>query len=54
MSILDNFFNETLEKTVFISEEQLTDCNATKLYGKYFEYDGELSSSYNLIIAGLE
>ena len=37
MSILDNFFNDTIEKTVFISEEQLADVNATKLIGKYFE-----------------
>ena len=37
MSILDNFFNGTIEKTVFISEEQLADVNATRLIGKYFE-----------------
>lgn len=37
MSILDNFFNDTIEKTVFISEEQLADVKATKLIGKYFE-----------------
>ena len=37
MSILDNFFNETIEKTVFISEEQLADITTTKLFGKYYE-----------------
>lgn len=37
MSILDNFFDETIEKTVFISEEQLADVNSKKLYGRYYE-----------------
>ena len=37
MSILDNFFNDELEKTVFISDEQLRDISAEKLYGRYYE-----------------
>lgn len=36
MSILDDFFNDTIEKTVFISENQLTDTGVTALYGRYY------------------
>lgn len=35
--MMDNFFNDEIEKTVFISEEQLKDAVPGKLYGKYFE-----------------
>ncbi len=36
MKIIDNFFNEEIKKTVFISEEQLHSTELVKLYGKYF------------------
>jgi len=35
--MLENFFGEEIEKTVFISEEQLTDFKGKELIGKYFE-----------------
>lgn len=34
---MQNFFNDEIEKTVFISDEQLNDISRRKLYGKYFE-----------------
>lgn len=34
---MQNFFNDEIEKTVFISDEQLNDISERKLYGKYFE-----------------
>ena len=34
---MQNFFNDEIEKTVFISDEQLNDISKRKLYGKYFE-----------------
>lgn len=34
---MQNFFNDEIEKTVFISEEQLKDTSVRKLYGKYFD-----------------
>ena len=34
---MENFFNDEIEKTVFISEEQLKKAVPGKLYGKYFE-----------------
>ena len=34
---MENFFNEEIAKTVFISTEQLTNAAPGKLYGKYFE-----------------
>lgn len=34
---MQNFFNDEIEKTVFISEEQLNDTSVRKLYGKYFD-----------------
>ena len=34
---MENFFNDEIEKTVFISEEQLKEAVPGKLYGKYFE-----------------
>ncbi len=34
---MQNFFNDEIEKTVFISDEQLNDTSTRKLYGKYFE-----------------
>ncbi len=34
---MDNFFNEEIEREVFISEEQLTNKKIKKLYGRYFE-----------------
>ncbi len=34
---MNNFFNEEIEREVFISEEQLTNNKIKKLYGKYFE-----------------
>ncbi len=34
---MQNFFNDEIEKTVFISEEQLNDVSVRKIYGKYFE-----------------
>lgn len=34
---MQNFFNDEIEKTVFISEEQLRDLTPRKLYGRYFE-----------------
>ena len=34
---MENFFNDEIEKTVFISEEQLHDTAADKLYGRYWE-----------------
>lgn len=34
---MDNFFNEEIEREVFISEEQLTNKKIKKLYGKYYE-----------------
>ena len=33
---MQNFFNDEIEKTVFISDEQLNDISRRKLYGKYF------------------
>ncbi|MCD8361684.1 MAG: ThiF family adenylyltransferase [Lachnospiraceae bacterium] len=33
---MENFFNDEIEKTVFISEEQLRDVRERKLYGRYF------------------
>ena len=35
--MLENFFGEEIEKTVFISEEQLADFKSKELIGKYFE-----------------
>lgn len=35
--MIKNFFNDEIEKEVFISEEQLKDPSIKKLYGKYFE-----------------
>ena len=35
--MMDNFFNDEIEKTVFISDEQLKNAVPGKLYGKYFE-----------------
>lgn len=35
--MMENFFNDEIEKTVFISEEQLKKAVPGKLYGKYFE-----------------
>ena len=32
-----NIFNDEIEKTGFISEEQLADCSPRKLYGRYFK-----------------
>ena len=34
---MENFFNDEIEKTVFISEEQLQSAVPGKIYGKYFE-----------------
>ena len=34
---MENFFNDEIEKTVFISDEQLQEAIPGKLYGKYFE-----------------
>ena len=34
---MENFFNDEIEKTVFISDEQLQEAISGKLYGKYFE-----------------
>lgn len=34
---MDNFFNDEIEKTVFISEEQWKDKSLKKLYGRYFK-----------------
>ena len=34
--MIEKFFNDEIEKTVFISEEQLYDKNLTKLYGRYY------------------
>lgn len=34
---MENFFNDEIEKTVFISEEQLKKAVPGKLYGKYYE-----------------
>ena len=34
---LENFFGDEIEKTVFISEEQLHDLNSEKLYGRYYK-----------------
>lgn len=34
---MENFFNDEIEKTVFISEEQLQSAAPGKIYGKYFE-----------------
>ena len=34
---MENFFNDEIEKTVFISDEQLKEAVPGKLYGKYFE-----------------
>ena len=34
---MENFFNEEIEKVVFISDEQLKDENISKLYGRYFK-----------------
>ena len=36
MDMLDNFFNEEIPKTVFISEEQLHDTDIRSLYGRYY------------------
>lgn len=33
---MENFFNDEIEKTVFISEEQLKDAGTDKLYGRYW------------------
>ena len=33
---MENFFGEEIEKTVFISAEQLSDCSIRRLYGRYF------------------
>ncbi len=35
-SRMENFFGDEIKKTVFISEEQLTDTNIRELYGKYY------------------
>ena len=35
--MMDNFFNDEIEKVVFISEEQLKDPSLDKLYGRYWE-----------------
>ncbi len=35
--MMDNFFNDEIEKEVFISREQLEDKTMSQLYGKYFE-----------------
>ncbi|MBQ7370443.1 MAG: ThiF family adenylyltransferase [Blautia sp.] len=34
---MENFFNDEIEKVVFISEEQLSDSSINKLYGRYWE-----------------
>ena len=34
---LENFFEDEIEKTVFISKEQLQDLSSEKLYGKYYK-----------------
>ena len=34
---MQNFFNDEIEKIVFISEEQLKDSSVRKLYGHYYE-----------------
>ena len=34
---MENFFNDEIERTVFISEEQLMDMSIEKLYGRYWE-----------------
>ena len=34
---LDDLLGNEIEKTVFISEEQLHDMNADKLYGRYYK-----------------
>lgn len=37
MNRIENIFGDEIEKTVFISDEQLHDKNAKALYGKFFE-----------------
>lgn len=37
MSIFTDIFHESIEKTVFISEEQLADTAAADLYGRYYK-----------------
>lgn len=37
MNRIENIFGDEIEKTVFISDEQLHDKNARALYGKFFE-----------------
>ena len=34
---MENFFNDEIEKVVFISEEQLCNLSVKKLYGRYWE-----------------
>ena len=34
--MIENFFNEEIEKTVFLSTEQLMDTAERKLYGRYY------------------
>ncbi len=34
---MKNFFNDEIERTIFISNQQLTDKSVDKLYGKYYE-----------------
>lgn len=37
MNRIENIFGDEIEKTVFISDEQLHDKNAKALYGKFYE-----------------
>lgn len=37
MNEIESIFGEKIEKTVFISDEQLHDGNIKALYGRYFE-----------------
>ena len=37
MSSIENIFDDEIEKTVFISDEQLHDATVKKLYGRFFE-----------------
>lgn len=48
---MENFFNDEIEKAVFISQEQLEDETIEKLYGKYWE-DTYIYSVYPAALSG--
>lgn len=49
--MMENFFHDEIEKSVFISEEQLKDANIDKLYGRYWP-DTYIYSVYPAALEG--